>query len=576
MHVDTIRSHQKAADGTVREYRSHLLRHSFRDEQGRPRKETLANLTALPDAALEAVRKVLRGEAVVSADEAFEVERSVPHGNAAAAHVMASTLGLRGLLGPPCRERDIAYALILSRAVRPESKLSTAAWWESGDTTIGADLGVAGASTDEVYAAMDWLEGRQRGIEKQLAGRHLSNGGIAMFDLSSSWVEGSQCELAAFGHSRDGKRGRKQIEYGLLTDPQGRPVAVEVFAGNTADPISFKTAITRVRDDFGISSLIMVGDRGMITGTRIADLRELPGMDWITSLRAPAVAALARDDGPLQMSLSGAQDLAEIEHPDYPGERLICCHNPVLAAERARKREALLAATENDLEKITAAAAAGRCKGAGAIGERAGKVIGKHKVAKHFITQITSTSFAYRRDTGQIAAEAALDGIYVIRTSVKQDLLSPAGLITAYKNLKYVERDFRITKADDLDLRPIYHYLEQRVRGHVLICMLACYLTWHLRAALAELTFTDQNIPVPASPVAPAQRSQDAKNKDAAKRNGNKLPVRKYGDLLSHLSTLDRQTITFSGQRIEKLTNPTPVQRRAFELLGAPVPLTLQ
>ena len=576
MHVDTIRSHQKAADGTVREYRSHLLRHSFRDERGRPRKETLANLTALPDAALEAVRKVLRGEAVVSADEAFEVERSVPHGNAAAAHMMASTLGLRGLMGPPCRERDIAYALILSRAVRPESKLSTATWWESGDTTLGADLGVAGASTDEVYAAMDWLEGRQRGIEKQLAGRHLSEGGIAMSGLSSSWVEGSQCELAAFGHSRDGKRGRRQIEYGLLTDPHGRPVAVEVFAGNTSGPISFKTAITRVRGDFGISSLIMVGDRGMITGTRIADLRELPGMDWITSLRAPAVAALARDDGPLQMSLSGAQDLAEIEHPDYPGERLVCCHNPVLAAERARKREALLAATETDLEKITAAAAAGRCKGAGAIGERAGKVIGKHKVAKHFITEITSTSFTYRRDTGQIAAEAALDGIYVIRTSVTEDLLSPAGLITAYKNLKYVERDFRITKADDLDLRPIYHYLEQRVRGHVLICMLACYLTWHLRAALAELTFTDQDIPVPASPVAPAQRSQDAKNKDAAKRNGDKLPVRKYGDLLSHLSTLDRQTITFSGQRIEKLTNPAPVQRRAFELLGAPVPLTLQ
>jgi hypothetical protein len=576
MHVDTIRSHQKAADGTVREYRSHLLRHSFRDERGRPRKETLANLTALPDAALEAVRKVLRGEAVVSADEAFEVERSVPHGNAAAAHMMASTLGLRGLMGPPCRERDIAYALILSRAVRPESKLSTATWWESGDTTLGADLGVAGASTDEVYAAMDWLEGRQRGIEKQLAGRHLSEGGIAMSGLSSSWVEGSQCELAAFGHSRDGKRGRRQIGYGLLTDPHGRPVAVEVFAGNTSGPISFKTAITRVRGDFGISSLIMVGDRGMITGTRIADLRELPGMDWITSLRAPAVAALARDDGPLQMSLSGAQDLAEIEHPDYPGERLVCCHNPVLAAERARKREALLAATETDLEKITAAAAAGRCKGAGAIGERAGKVIGKHKVAKHFITEITSTSFTYRRDTGQIAAEAALDGIYVIRTSVTEDLLSPAGLITAYKNLKYVERDFRITKADDLDLRPIYHYLEQRVRGHVLICMLACYLTWHLRAALAELTFTDQDIPVPASPVAPAQRSQDAKNKDAAKRNGDKLPVRKYGDLLSHLSTLDRQTITFSGQRIEKLTNPAPVQRRAFELLGAPVPLTLQ
>jgi hypothetical protein len=576
MHVDTIRSHQKTADGTVREYRSHLLRHSFRDEQGRPRKETLANLTALPDAALDAVRKVLRGEAVVSADEAFEVARSVSHGDAAAACVMAGQLGLRELLGPACRERDIAYALIVSRAVRPESKLSTVTWWGSGDTTIGADLGVADASTDEVYAAMDGLERRQRGIEKKLAARHLAPGGIAMSGLSSSWVEGRCCELAAFGHSRDGKRGRQQIEYGLLTDPSGRPVAVEVFAGNTADPVSFTTAITRVRDDFGIKNLIMAGDRGMITGTRIDDLRKLPGMEWITALRAPAVAALARDGGPLQMSLFDTRDFAEIEHPDYPGERLICCHNPVLAAERARKREALLAATETDLEKISTSAAAGRLQGAGKIGERIGKVINAHKVGKHFLREITGTAFAWRRDEAAIAAEAALDGIYVIRTSVTAGILDAAGTVTAYKNLKYVERDFRIAKADDLDLRPIYHYLEERVRGHVLICMLACYLTWHLRATLAELTFTDEHIPVPASPVAPARRSQQAKAKDAAKHNGDKLPVRKYSDLLSHLSALDRQTITFSGQRIEKLTSPTPVQRRAFELLGAPVPLTLQ
>ena len=576
MHVDTIRSHQKAADGTVREYRSHLLRHSFRDEQGRPRKETLANLTALPDAAVEAIRKVLRGETVVSADDTFTVERSVSHGNAAAACVMAVQLGLRDLLGPACRERDIAYALIVSRAIRPESKLSTVAWWGSGDTTIGADLGVAGATTDEAYAAMDWLEGRQRQIEKRLAARHLEPGGIAMFDLSSSWVEGSHCELAAFGHSRDGKRGRQQIEYGLLTDPEGRPVAVEVLAGNTSDPVSFKTAVSRVRDDFGITSMIMVGDRGMITGTRIDDLRELPGMDWITSLRAPAVAALAADDGPLQMSLFDTQDFAEIEHPDYPGERLICCHNPVLETERARRRQALLAATEADLDKIAASATAGRLKDPDKIGIRVGKVIGKHKMARHFITQITGTSFSYRRDTEKIATEAALDGFYVIRTSVKQDILGPAGVITAYKNLKYVERDFRITKIDDLDLRPIYHYLQDRVRGHVLICMLACYLTWHLRAALAELTYTDQHIPVPASPVAPARRSPQAKAKDAAKHNQGKLPVRKYGDLLEHLSTLDRQAITFTGKHITKLTEPTPVQRRAFELLGAPIPLTLK
>jgi len=576
MHVDTIRSHQKAADGTVREYRSYLLRHSFRDKQGRPRKETLANLTALPDAALEAVRKVLRGETVVSADDAFTVGRSVSHGDAAAACVMAGELGLRELLGPACAERDIAYALIVSRAVRPESKLSTVTWWASGDTTIGTDLGVADAGTDEVYAAMDWLEGRQRGIEKKLAARHLAPGGIAMFDLSSSWVEGKCCDLAAFGHSRDGKRGRRQIEYGLLTCPEGRPVAIEVFAGNTSDPISFKTAITRVRDDFGIKNLIMIGDRGMITGTRIADLRELEGMDWITSLRAPAVAALARDDGPLQMSLFDTQDFAEIEHPDYPGERLICCHNPFLAGDRARKRESLLAATEKDLDKIAASASTGRCKGAGKIGERAGKVIGKHKMAKHFITEITDTSFTWRRDEENIAAEAALDGIYVIRTSVTASALGPAAVITAYKNLKHVERDFRIIKADDLDLRPIRHYLGKRVRAHVLIAMLAAYLTWHLRAALAELTYTDQDIPVPASPVAPARRSDQARSKDASKQTVGNLPARKYGDLLSHLSTLDRQAITFSGQKITKLTEPTPVQRRAFELLGAPIPLTLK
>ena len=297
MHVDTICSHQKAADGTVREYRSHLLRHSFRDEQGRPRKETLANLTALPDAAREAVREVLRGEAVVSADDAFAVERSVSHGDAAAACVMAGQPGLRDLPGPACRERDVACALIVSRAVRPESKLSTVTWRGAGDTTIGPDPGVADACADEVYAAMDWLESRQRQIEKRLAAPHLREGGIAMSGLSSSWVEGRCCELAASGHSRDGKRGRQQIEYGLLTDPQGRPVAVEVFAGNTAGPVSFKTAVTRVRVDFGITSMIMAGDRGMITGTRIDDLRKLEGTDWITSLRAPAVAALAGDGG---------------------------------------------------------------------------------------------------------------------------------------------------------------------------------------------------------------------------------------------------------------------------------------
>jgi hypothetical protein len=318
MHIDNASRQYKTAGGEKRTSRCYLLRRSYRDDQGRPRNETLANLSALPDQVIEALGKMLAGATLVDAGEAFEVERSVPHGDVAAAHLMASRLGLAELLGPACRERDIAYALVLSRAVRPAPKLATARWWAAGDTTVGADLGVADASTDEIYAAMDWLTARQRGIEKKLAARHLTEGGIAMFDLFSSWVEGSCCELAAFGHSRDGKRGRRQIGYGLLTDPHGRPVAVEVFAGDTSDPESFKTAITRVRTDFGIERLIMAGDRGMITGTRIDDLRKLEGMDWITALKAPAIKKLAEDGGPLQMSLFDTCNFAEITHPDYP------------------------------------------------------------------------------------------------------------------------------------------------------------------------------------------------------------------------------------------------------------------
>jgi len=575
MHVDQAGRHYTTVEGERRSYPTYLLRRSYRDEQGRPRKETLANLTGLPEESIDALRATLRGRTLVDAQAAFEVERSVPHGDVAAAHVMASTLGLAELLGPACRERDIAYALVLSRAVRPGTKLATARWWAGGDTTLAADLEVAEASTDEIYAAMDWLTARQRQVEKQLAARHLAEGGIAMFDLSSSWVEGSCCELATFGHSRDGKRGRRQVEYGLLTDPVGRPVAAEVFPGNTADPESFKTAITRVRADFGIERLIMVGDRGMITGTRIDDLRKLPGMDWVTALKGPAIAKLAADDGPLQMSLFDTHNFAEITHPDYPGEGLVCCHNPVLEADRARTREELLADTEASLAKIKASAEAGRLKDPDKIGIRVGKVINKRKVAKHFILDIGPGRFSWARDEQKIAAEAALDGIYVIRTSVPASVLGAAAAVTAYKDLKHVERDFRITKADDLDLRPIHHYLTGRVRGHVLICMLACYLTWHLRQALAELTFTDQHIPAPADPVTPAQRSPQARAKDGAKRNSGGLPVYRYRDLLAHLATLDRQTITFAGRAIQKLTTPTPIQRRAFELLGATVPLAI-
>jgi hypothetical protein len=486
---------------------------------------------------------------------------------------MATQLGVKKLLGPDCRERDLAYALICSRVLHPASKLSTLTWWS--DTTIGPDLDVARASSDELYAAMDWLLARQDGIEAALAKRHLRPGGMAMFDLSSSWLEGRCCELGAFGYSRDHKRGVKQIEYGLLTDPVGCPVAIRVFPGNTSDPTAFTDAVTLVQHNFGLTELVMVGDRGMITNARIRQLRACGGMGWVTALRAPAIAALASDDGPLQMSLFDTQNFAEISHPDYPGERLICCRNPALADERARKRRELIAATDTALDKLAARVVSGKLSGQDAIGVAVGKVINKYRVGKHFICDITDTALSYRHDLDKIRAEADLDGIYVIRTSVPAEHLDTAGAITAYKNLAYVERDFRILKVDDLDLRPIFHYLSERVRAHVFLCMLAAYITWHLRRALAPLTYTDEHIPARTDPVAAAQRSPSAKTKDSRHETPDGLPVRSFQDLLAHLATLDRQTINFAGQRIEKITNPTPTQRRAFELIGAPIPLTL-
>jgi hypothetical protein len=575
MHIDDTSRHYSTAGGERRATRCFLLRRSYRDENGKPRNETLANLSALPDNAIAALRLALKGAAVVDAESAFDVERSMTHGNVAAAHVMAGKLGLRSLLGRPCRARDIAYALIISRAVRPGSKLSTVRWWNAGDTTLALDLGVDDATTDEVYAAMDWLLAQKSKIEKTLARRHLRTGGIAMYDLSSSWVEGTQCELAAFGYSRDGKRGRMQIEYGLLTDPDGRPAGIDLFKGSTADAIAFKTAVDKVRKDFKLKELVFVGDRGMITKTRIEDLRKLEGAGWVTALKAPDIAALAADGGPLQLSLFDEQNLAEITHPDYPGERLACCRNPALAESRKLKRESLLAATEADLDKIRASVAAGRLKDKDKIGIRVGKVIGKHKVGKHFTWQITDTGFTWQRDEDNIAAEARLDGIYVIRAAKVPETTDAADVVRIYKNLKYVERDFKTIKIDDLDVRPIRHYLATRVEAHLLICMLAAYLTWHLRQAFAPLTFTDENIPAPADPVAPARRSPRAAAKDAVKETPDGMTLYRYRDLLGHLATLTRQVINFNGQQIEKITTPTPVQARVFDLLGSPVPVRL-
>ncbi|HXZ72211.1 MAG TPA: IS1634 family transposase [Streptosporangiaceae bacterium] len=572
VHVTTQRRHYTGKDGRERVYETHLLRRSWR-EDGKVRNETVANLSKLPAETIELIRASLAGERFVPAGQQAQVARSLPHGHAAAVHAMARKLGLPALLGPPSRDRDLACALVVSRVLRPASKLSTAAWWD--DVTLGVDLGVAGTSTDDIYAAMDWLVARQDSIEKQLARRHLHEGGIAMFDLSSSWVEGSRCELAAYGYSRDGKRGKAQIEYGLLTDKDGRPVAVRVFTGNTGDPKTFPEAVDAVRGTFGLQQMIMVGDRGMITSARIKALREVEGMAWITCLRGPAIKKLMADDGPLQLSLFDEQDLAEITSPDYPGERLIACRNPVLAAERARRRTGLLAATEDDLGKVAAQAATGRIKDPAAIGLRAGKVLNKRKMAKHFTLDISEGRITWQRDQASIDAEAATDGIYVIRTPVPEDTLDAPGTVTAYKSLSRLERAFRSIKADDLDLRPIWHRLEDRVKAHVLICMLACYLTWHLRQAWAPLTYTDEHPPHRASPVARARRSPSADAKAARKTGPGQQPIRGFRDLLDHLATLTRNDLRYGQVTIPALAEPTPTQRRAFGLIGAPIPLTL-
>ncbi len=586
MHVARNRRTYVAKSGEERVYESVLLRRTFRDG-GKVRHETLANLKALPDAAIAAIEATLKGQRLVPAGEAFTITRALPHGHVAAVAAMAHKLGLPALLGPACRQRDLALALIISRVVNPGSKLSTLTWWS--DTTLGADLGVADASTDEIYAAMDWLHDRQTEIERRLARRHLAPevnpSRMALFDLTSAWMEGHHCPLAARGYSRDGKKGRLQIEYGLLTDPDGRPVAVRVFDGSTGDPTAFTEIVGVVRDTFGLRQMVMVGDRGMITGARIDALTELDngdngdnGMGWITALRAPAIAKLARDDGPLQMSLFDQQDLAEIAHPDYPDERLIACRNPLLAAERARKRTALLDATAKLLDQLVDRVRRGTLAGADNIGVAIGKVINHYKVGKHFEHTITDTSLTIERKQAQIDAEAALDGVYVLRTSVPAEQLDPAGVVVAYKNLAHVERDFRIVKVDDLDLRPIHHRLEERVKAHVLICMLACYLVWHLRTAWAPLTFTDEHPPDRDNPVAPAQRSAAAQAKASHQRDQHGNPYRSFTGLLQHLATLTRNQIRITGTTTElpMLADATPDQRHAFELIGAPIPLTLQ
>jgi hypothetical protein len=572
--------------GRERDYSSAYLRRTYRDD-GKVKNETVANLSALPGHVIDLIDAGLKGQQLVPAAAAVTITGSLPHGHVAAVHAIAARLGLPALLGPAGRQRDLALALIISRVVSPGSKLSTLAWWD--DVTLGADLGVAGASADDLYAAMDWLEDRQDAIEAGLARRHLgpeaNPSRMALFGLSSSWLEGTRCPLAARGYSRDGNKGRLQIGYGLLTDPAGRPVAVRVLPGNTGDPAAFTQITDVLRNKFGLGKMVMVGDRGMITSARIAALNQQEDgtaradpCGWITALRAPAIKKLMADDGPLQMSLFDQQDLAEISCDDFPGERLVACRNPVLAAGRARKREDLLAATEQLLAPVTARVRAGKLAGSGPIGVAVGKVISKYKTAKHFEITITGTTLTVARRQDQIDAEAALDGFYVLRTPVPASELDAPGVVAACKNLKYVERDFRHLKSDDLDLRPVFHRLEERVRAHVLICMLACYLTWHLRRAWAPLTFTGEDPPDQENPVAPARRSARAQAKASGQHDPAGRPYRSFRGLLGHLATLTRNQVRFTGTQVTvpMLTEPTNVQREAFDLIGVSIPLTLK
>lgn len=568
VHVDTTIRRYKG-----KEYRTHLLRRSIRDGN-KVRKQTVANLSALPDEAIAAIRRVLAGQTLVAADELFDIVRARPHGHIAAVAALARQLGFPALLGPACRERTLAFALVVARVCRPGSKLATTRWWT--DTTLAVDLGIERADTDDVYAAMDWLGERQEPIEARLAGRHLQAGGLVLYDVSSSWLEGRTCPLGAFGHSRDGRRGKRQIIYGLIACPQGRPVAVNVFAGNTGDPTAFADTVTQVTGRFSLDRVVLVGDRGMITQARIDELKKRDGVDWITALRAPSVKKLARA-GTIQLSLFDQTNLAEVTHPDYPDERLVVCRNPALATERARKRAELLDATDACLDKVVAAVESGRLTDAGKIGVRVGKVINRFKMAKHYTLDIADARFAHSRDQASIDAEAALDGVYVIRTSVATDRLDSAGTVTAYKRLCHVEADFRSLKTVDLEIRPIRHRLEDRVRAHALLCMLSSYLCWHLRRAWAPLIFQDETPPDRQDPVAPARRSQQALRKASRQITDHGQVVHSLDTLLDHLGTLTRDRVRFAGSDVEidKLTEPTPTQQRAFGLLDAPIPLTV-
>jgi hypothetical protein len=561
-----------------------LLRESYRDGD-KVKKRTLANLSDWPTAKVEALRRVLRGE--LDGDGApprqgLRLLRSLPHGHVAAALGTVRKLGLDRVLAQggrqPARLADLCLAMIAARLVDPGSKLATARQLDQATATssLGLALGLGAVSEQDLYGALDWLLAQQPRIERALARRHLKDGTLVLYDVTSTWLEGRTCELARLGYSRDGKPGKLQIVFGLLCTAEGCPVAVEVFAGNVGDPATLKSQIDKLKHRFKLTRVVLVGDRGMITAARIEEALKPAGLDWITALRAPAIRGLA-EAGPLQLSLFDQRDLAEIASPDYPGERLVACRNPQLAAERARKRAELLDATERQLARIQAQVRSARrpLRGKDRIGLAVGAVADRYKMAKHFAIAIAEDDLTFERKQDQIDAEAALDGIYVLRTSLAPEALDAAGTVAAYKGLAGVERAFRSCKTVDLEVRPIHHRLADRVRAHVFLCMLAYYVEWHMRRALAPILFDDHDKPAAAaeraSIVAPARRSPAARRKAATKRTEDGMPVHSFRSLLAELATLTRNAMAMANQPDASFVlypEPTPVQARTFELLG--------
>jgi hypothetical protein len=554
-----------------------LLRESWR-EGGKVKTRTLANLSDWPEAKVEALRRVLRGETLLVAADRFAIERALPHGHVVAVLGTLRLIGLDRLLPRrPERLATLALALIVARVVEPAAKLATARQLSEATAShsLGTLLGMGEVDEHELYRALDGLGAAQPAIEKALARRHLKDGTLVLYDVTSSYLEGRCCELARFGYSRDGRADRPQIVFGLLCAADGCPVAVEVFEGDTADPKTLATQIDKLKKRFRLERVVLVGDRGMITSARIEEELKPGGLDWITALRAPAIQALAGDDGPLQLSLFDDRDMAEIASPDYPGERLIVCRNPALAIERARKREELLRASEGDLAKIRAATMRARnsLRGQDKIALRVGAVLGRRKVAKHFRLTITEDSFDFARDEAAIAREAALDGFYVLRTSVPAETMDAGATVLAYKSLARVERAFRALKSIDLEVRPVHHRLAGRVRAHVFLCMLAYYVAWHMRRKLAPLLFEDHDRKAAAasrtSPVAAAQVSPAARAKARTRKTEDGEPVHSLRTLLADLATLTRNTVRFGDKLpMTVLSRPTPPQQRAFDHLG--------